>query len=91
VKKLTQFAVNYPVTVLMMVLAVVLLGYISFDKLGIDLFPEMNNPRLFIELTSGERPPEEIEKQYVENLEALAIRQSKVVQVSSVSKTGSAR
>ncbi len=90
-KKLTQFAVNYPVTVLMMVLAVVLLGYISFDKLGIDLFPEMNNPRLFIELTSGERPPEEIEKQYVENLEALAIRQSKVLQVSSVSKTGSAQ
>lgn len=90
-KKLTQFAVNYPVTILMMVLAVVLLGYISFDKLGIDLFPEINNPRLFIELKSGERPPEEIEKQYVENLEALAIRQSDVVQVSSISKIGAAQ
>jgi HAE1 family hydrophobic/amphiphilic exporter-1 len=75
----------------MMVLAVVLLGYISFDKLGIDLFPEINNPRLFIELKSGERPPEEIEKQFVENLEALAIRQSDVVQVSSVSKVGTAQ
>ena len=60
-KKLTQFAVNYPVSILMMVLAVVLLGYISFNKLGIDLFPEINNPRLFIELKSGERPPEEME------------------------------
>lgn len=90
-KKLTQFAVNFPVTILMMVLAVVLLGYISFDKLGIDLFPEINNPRLFIELKSGERPPEEIEKQFVENLEALAIRQSDVVQVSSVSKVGTAQ
>ncbi|MDP2336926.1 MAG: efflux RND transporter permease subunit [Bacteroidota bacterium] len=90
-KKLTQFAVNYPVTILMMVLAVVLLGYISFDKLGIDLFPEINNPRLFIEIKSGERPPEEMEKQYVENLEALAIRQSGVVQVSSVSKVGTAQ
>jgi HAE1 family hydrophobic/amphiphilic exporter-1 len=90
-KKLTQFAVNYPVTILMMVLAVVLLGYISFDKLGIDLFPEINNPRLFIELKSGERPPEEIEKQYVENLEALAIRQSDVVRVSSISKVGAAQ
>ena len=83
-KKLTQFAVNFPVTILMLVSAVVLLGYISFDKLGIDLFPEINNPRLFIELTSGERPPEEIEKKFVENLEALAIRQSDVLQVLSV-------
>lgn len=90
-KKLTQFAVNFPVTILMMILAVVLLGYISFDKLGIDLFPEINNPRLFIELKSGERPPEEMEKQFVKNLESLAIRQSDVVQVSSVSKVGTAQ
>lgn len=90
-KKLTQFAVNFPVTILMVVLAIVLLGYISFDKLGIDLFPEINNPRLFIEVASGERPPEEMEKQFVQNLEALAIRQSDVVQVSSVSKVGTAQ
>jgi len=90
-KKLTQFAVNYPVTILMVVLGIVLLGYISFSKLGIDLFPEINNPRLFIEIKSGERPPEEMEKQFVENLEALAIRQSGVLQVSSISKVGAAQ
>ncbi|HET6557162.1 MAG TPA: efflux RND transporter permease subunit [Prolixibacteraceae bacterium] len=90
-KKLTQFAVNFPVTILMVVLGVVLLGYISFDKLGIDLFPEINNPRLFIELKSGERPPEEMEKLFVKNLESLAIRQSGVLQVSSVSKVGTAQ
>ena len=90
-KKLTQFAVNYPVTILMVVLGIVLLGYISFSKLGIDLFPEINNPRLFIEIKSGERPPEEMEKQFVENLEALAIRQSGVMQVSSISKVGTAQ
>lgn len=75
----------------MIVLAVVLLGYISYDKLGIDLFPDLNNPKLFVELQAGERPPEEIEEQFVENLEALAIRQSNVVGVSSVSKVGSAQ
>ena len=90
-KKLTQFAVNYPVTILMVVLGIVLLGYISFSKLGIDLFPEINNPRLFIEIQSGERPPEEMEKQFVENLEALSIRQSGVMQVSSISKVGTAQ
>lgn len=90
-KKLTQFSVNYPVTVLMVVLGVILLGYISYDKLGVDLFPDLNSPRIFVEVTSGERPPEEMEQQFVENIEALAIRQSDVLQVSSVSRVGSAQ
>ncbi|WP_340111553.1 efflux RND transporter permease subunit [Maribellus mangrovi] len=90
-KKLTQFSVNYPVTVLMVVLGVVLLGYISYDKLGVDLFPDLNSPRIFVEVTSGERPPEEMEQQFVENIEALAIRQSDVIQVTSVSRVGSAQ
>lgn len=87
-KKLTQFSVNYPVTILMIVLGVILLGYISFDKLGVDLFPDLNSPRIFVEITSGERPPEEMEKQFVENIEALAIRQSDVIQVSSITRIG---
>ena len=90
-KKLTEFSINYPITILMVVLGVILLGYISFDKLGIDLFPDLNSPRIFVEIQSGERPPEEMEKQFVENIEALAIRQSDVVQVTSVSKVGAAQ
>lgn len=90
-KKLTQFSVNYPVTVLMVVLGVVLLGYISYDKLGVDLFPDLNSPRIFVEVTSGERPPEEMEQQFVKNIEALAIRQSDVVQVTSTTRIGTAQ
>ncbi|MDA3929905.1 MAG: efflux RND transporter permease subunit [Prolixibacteraceae bacterium] len=89
-KKLTQFSVNYPVTILMFVLAVLLMGYISFSKLGIDLFPELNNPRLFIELEAGNRPPDEIENQFVRNVESQAIRQSDVVNVTSVTRVGTA-
>lgn len=88
--KLTKFSVEYPVTVLMFVLGVLLLGYISFSKLGIDLFPDLNNPKIFVEIKAGEKPPEEIEKQYVDNIESLAIRQSDVIGVASVSKVGSA-
>jgi HAE1 family hydrophobic/amphiphilic exporter-1 len=90
-KKITQFSVNNPVTVLMLVLSVLLVGYISFSKLGIDLFPEMNNPSLYIELQAGDRPPEEIENLYVKNIEAQALRQSGVVNVSSVTKVGTSR
>ena len=90
-KKLTQFSVDHPIAVLMLVLAVLLLGYISFQKLGIDLFPDLNNPRIFVELRSGERPPEEIERQFVDSIESLAIRRKKVTQVSSISRVGSAQ
>ena len=90
-KKLTQFSVNYPVTVSMMVVAIILLGYISFSRLGIDLLPDINAPRIFIEITAGEKPPEEIEKQYIENIEAQSIRQKGVKQVSSVCMVGSAQ
>ena len=90
-KSITKFSVDYPVSVSMIILATLLLGYISFDKLGIDLFPDLNNPRLFIELKAGERPPEEIEERFVDRIEALAIRQSGVSNVSSVSRVGMAQ
>ncbi|MCE1198163.1 MAG: efflux RND transporter permease subunit [Marinilabiliales bacterium] len=90
-KKLTNFAVNYPVTILMLVLGVLLLGVISYQKLGIDLFPDLNSPRIFVEIKSGERPPEEMEKLFVSNIEAIASRQSGVLETSSISQTGSAQ
>src|SRR5512137_571309 len=87
---IARFAVKYPVTVLMLVLGIILLGFISFGKLGTDLFPDLNNPKIYIELKAGEKPPEEIEKNYVDQVESLAARQSGVVQVSSVSRVGTA-
>ncbi len=87
---IARFAVKNPVTVLMMVLGIVLLGFISFGKLGTDLFPDLNTPKIYIELRAGEKPPEEIEKNYVDQIEALCVRQSDVTQVSSVSRGGSA-
>jgi len=90
-RKLTEFSVNYPITILMFVLGILLLGFISFEKLGIDLFPDLNNPRIFIELKAGERPPDEIESQFVERIESLAIRQKKVIHVSSIIRVGTAQ
>jgi HAE1 family hydrophobic/amphiphilic exporter-1 len=85
---LTRFSVRYPVTIAMIVLAIVLLGYISFSRLGTDLFPDLKNPRLFVELESGEKPPAEMESKFAEQIEGLAIRQSGVTDVSSVIGTG---
>ena len=90
-RKLINFAIKSPVTISMVVLAVLLLGIISYDRLNVDLLPDMNSPRLFVEIEIGERPPEEIEKTFIESMEAMAIRQRDVTQVSSVIKSGSAR
>lgn len=90
-RNILRFALKNPVSISMIVFAILLLGKISYDRLSVDLLPDMNSPRLFIELEAGERPPEEIEKMFVENIESMAIRQSDVVQVSSVIRAGSAR
>lgn len=90
-KKIISLAVKYPVTILMMVLAVILLGSISFNKLGIELFPNLKNPTLFVEMKVGIRPPSEVEKQFVESIESVAIRQNGAIEVSALCQTGYAR
>ena len=90
-KKLTQFAVEYPVTILMAILGICILGYISYARLGVDLLPDLKAPRLFVEIDAGEKVPEEIEKQYIEQIEALTMRHQGVTQVSSLIRIGSAQ
>ncbi|MBN1939438.1 MAG: efflux RND transporter permease subunit, partial [Candidatus Aminicenantes bacterium] len=89
-EKPARFSVKYPTTTAMLVLAVLLLGFISYQRLGMDLLPRLNTPRLFIEVKSGERPPEEMEKQFVERIESLAARGRNVAAVSSLSRVGKA-
>ena len=88
--KLARFSVRYPTTIIMVVLAVVLLGYISFQRLGVDLLPELNSPRLFVEIKAGERPPEEMENLFVSLLESAMARAKKVEQVASITRVGRA-
>ena len=90
-KRLVSWAVRNPVTITMAVLAILLLGKISYDRLSVELLPSMNSPRLFVEIDAGERPPEEIEKQFVRSMESQIARQSDVRSVSSVVKVGTAR
>ncbi|PWD97628.1 efflux RND transporter permease subunit [Marinilabilia rubra] len=82
-RSLPRFSIKNPVTVSMIVLAVLLLGFISFSRLGTNLMPEIENPQLFVDIDAGERPPAEIEKQLVEPIEALVVRQKGVVNVQS--------
>ena len=46
-KSIIKFAVSNPVTICMLVLAILLLGKISYDQLAVDLLPDLNNPPSF--------------------------------------------
>ena len=80
-KSIIKFAVSNPVTICMLVLAILLLGKISYDQLAVDLLPDLNNPRLFIELKAGERRRRRLRSSLSRTWSRMAIRQSDVIQV----------
>ena len=49
--KIFDFSVNRPVAVTMIILIAILLGAVSFGRLGLDLFPEMELPMLVVSTT----------------------------------------
>ncbi len=83
-------AVKYPITMAMIFAAVVLLGGISVSRLGVDLLPDINSPKVVIEVEAGENTPEDMERKFTKNVEAMVGTINKVRRVSSVSRTGRA-
>jgi len=85
---LPRFAVRHPITVTMIMLGIVILGSISVDRLGTDLFPSMYNPQLVVELQSGERSPLEMETRFARQLEGDVRSVSHVVDVHTLCRLG---
>ena len=77
-----------PVAVAMLVLAVVLLGAISFRRLPIDLLPDVSFPRLVIYTTYSNVAPAEIERLVTEPIEQQGAAVPGFEKVTSVSQDG---
>ena len=77
-----------PVAVAMLVLAVVLLGIISFTRLPIDLLPDVSFPRLVIYTTYQNVAPREIERLITEPIEQQGASVPGVEKVTSASQDG---
>ncbi|GAB4297868.1 MAG: efflux RND transporter permease subunit [Myxococcota bacterium] len=60
-KAVSSFAVNRPITTIMLFISLVLLGVVSLNRLAIDLLPEVEFPAISIFTTYGGVGPEEIE------------------------------
>ncbi len=85
---LPEFSVNRRVTITMMVLIIVLFGFISFSKLGLDLLPDIEYPVVSVMTTYSGVASQEIEEQLTRPIEEAVSMISGVKSVSSNSEEG---
>ena len=85
---LPRFSVRYPVTVTMIMLGIGLLGIISLSRLGTDLLPSIYNPRIVVELRSGDRSPQDMEQRFGRKLEGELGTVSRVIDVQTLCSPG---
>ncbi len=81
-------ATRRPVAVAMLIMAVVLLGGISFSRLPIDLLPDVSFPRLVVYTGYPNVAPAEVERLVTERVEQQAAAVAGVEKVTSLSQEG---
>ncbi len=86
--KIHEISINRPVTVLMCVLIVLLLGFVSFTRVPIDLIPEMNLPIAIVSTSYQGVGPQEIENIVTKNIESAIATVNNIKSVRSTSSEG---
>ena len=86
--KLPQFAVSHPIFTVMLALIVILLGFISFLRLPIDLMPDITYPTLSISTSYANASPEEMEEIITRPIEGAMAAVPGVEEISSTSSEG---
>ena len=82
------FAVRYPVTVSMLFLGIIMLGWISLNRLPTNLFPDLRAPRITVIADAPGLAPQEVERIVIEPLEGPSTIKG-VDKVSSISRADS--
>lgn len=87
--RLSETSVKRPVTVLMVVFIVVILGFVSFTRIPLDLMPEMELPYAAISTTYSGAGPQEIESLVTRPIEQAVATVPNIKNVMSTSSEGS--
>lgn len=82
---LSKFSVKKPYTVIVAVVLVLILGFVSFDKMTVDLLPDMNLPYAVVMTTYPGASPEEVEATVTRPVEQAMATISNIKNVSSSS------
>lgn len=85
---LARFAARRPVAMCVLALAVALLGWISWQRLPLDLLPDIQSPTVLVSVSSGDRPPTEMERIYGENVEQRLFTVRGIREITQVARTG---
>ena len=86
--KLIDFSTSRRVTVAMLMVAVIAFGLVGFDRLAVNLLPDITYPTITIRTEYSGVAPAEIERLVAEPIEGLVGVVNSVIRVSSVSRPG---
>lgn len=82
---ISNYSVKKPVTVIMVVLIIIMLGVVSLTNLTTDLFPSMNLPYAIVSTTYIGASPEQVEMVVTKSVESSMATVSNIKKVQSVS------
>ncbi len=85
---LARLAVRRPVAVTVLAVAFVVLGWVSWRELPLDLFPDIQSPTVLVSVRSGDRPPTEMERLYGELVEQRLFTVRGIRSVDQVARSG---
>ena len=86
--KTVKFSINRPVTITMLMVAAIIFGFVAFERLPINLLPDISYPTLTIRTEYPGTAPGEVENLLSEPIEEAAGVISGVVRTSSISRPG---
>src|SRR4030042_392426 len=86
--KLPEFSVNRRVTASMMAMILVVVGLISFSRLGLDFFPDLEFPTVSVVTTYSGASSEDLEKSITKPLEQIVSGVNRIKKVTSTTTEG---
>lgn len=86
--KIIKLAVERPISTLMFFILMVIVGFISFQRLPIDFLPQQGYPKLTVITNYPNSTPADIEKMVTRPIEESVSTLTKVNSVSSISREG---
>ncbi len=87
-QKLAEICIKRPVFATMLIMALVVLGFDAYRKLGVDLFPKVDFPIVTVTTTLRGAAPEEIESQVSKRIEEAVNTVSGIDDLRSTSSEG---
>jgi HAE1 family hydrophobic/amphiphilic exporter-1 len=82
-------SIRRPVTTVMVVLIVLILGFVSLTRLNVDLLPSINLPVMVVSVQYSGAGPEEVESIVTRNIESVLATVSNLESMRSTSSEGS--